>query len=104
MVDTIADANAEFVLAFLTAQFPFLGIGIVRFIVKHYLVKWLKPLVNEGTVFVAFKVIDAEQMQKWEYFDEAKERFRIAIESGVPDEKSEIAFDNTFRDAIRLKP
>lgn len=104
VVDTITDANAEFVLAFLTAQFPFIQIGIVRFIVKYYLKKWLRPMVNEGTVFIAFKVIDTEQMQKWEHFDVAKERFRIALESGVPDAQSEIAFDNTFRDSIRLKP
>lgn len=104
IVDDITTLNADLVLAFLSVKFPILQIGIVKFIAKHYLMKWLEPMANEGTVFVAFKVIDVEQAVKAGNSIEARDRLRIAVESGVPDEQSEIAFDNTFRDAIRVKP
>jgi hypothetical protein len=104
IVEDVTNVNAELVLAFLTARFPIFSIAIVRYIAKHYLMKWLEPMVNEGTVFIAFSVIDADQMRKWEYFDEAKARLMIALESGVPDEQSQIDFDRRFLDAIRIKP
>jgi len=104
IVEDVTNVNAELVLAFLTAKFPIFSIAIVRYIAKHYLMKWLEPMVNEGTVFVAFRVIDVDQMVKAGFFNAARERLLIALESGVPSETSEIEFDRRFLDAIRIKP
>jgi hypothetical protein len=104
VVDEMTSLNADLMFAFLASSFPILKIGIVQFLLMHFLKKWLRPMVNEGTVFVAFKAIDSEQMRKWEYFDVAKEKFKIALELGVPDEDSAIAFDDAFRRAIRFDP
>lgn len=104
IVDDISKTNADLVLAFLSATYPVFNIGIVRYLAKHYLAKWLRPMVNEGTVFIAFQVFDRQQMNKAEEYGRNRERLLIALESGVPDAKSSIDFDNSFRDAIRLKP
>lgn len=102
IVDEISSANAELVLAFLSPKAPFLEIGIVRYIVKYFLMKWLRPTVNAGVVFTAFEVIDWQQVEKAKAYDQAKKQLLESIEQGVPDEKSDIEFDKKFRDAIRL--
>lgn len=104
LVNPIVKANVNLVFAFLSVKFPIVKLPFVEFVVKHYLAKWLAPMIGEGVVFVAFRVIDMEQVQKSGKFNEALEQFRQALANGVPDEKSNIAFDNTFRDAIRLRP
>lgn len=102
LVGKITNANIDFIMALLSVRFPVLNIGIVKYFARYYLGQLIEPMVNEGTLFVAFKVIDMEQVDKSQKYNEALERFRASLENGIPDEKSEIEFDRSFRDAIKL--
>lgn len=103
----ITNANTTIVFALLSLRFPFLKIPIVSWVVKYYLSKWFKPVAAEGTVFVAFKVIDWNELEKAKTFNEAMQRLANAMSVGGISEDlkdAEDNFDNSFRDAIRIKP
>jgi len=103
IVSQITSANTEIVFALLSDWVPFLKLPLIAWVVKYYIGKGLKPGINEGVVFVKFKVIDWDKLEKAKNFADALIELQTAIRDGFPDEKdSSDDFDKAFRSAVGI--
>ena len=107
IVSEVESANTKIVFALLSSRFPILKTPILAFVVKYYLKKFFTPLIEQGSVFIAFKAIDWQQLEKAKHFNDAISYLAEVMEKGSSDDVVSIAadsFDSAFRDAIRLRP
>jgi hypothetical protein len=104
IVAQINDANTAVVFAMLSSWMPFLNLPLISFVARYYISKAMKPEIAEGVIFVRFKAIDFEQLQKAKAVADSLTTLKNSISSGDDQkiQKASDQFDDSFRAAISL--
>lgn len=104
--DTSTDVMGEILTSYAIAQFPFLGLPIIKQIFTHIVSKMMNRADKEGTLKISFHFIDKDYDGKNDALNAATEEFKkVLIEAPNDLERKRIAreeYKKTLKALARL--
>ena len=87
----LIDLQGEYLIALAIAQFPFLGLPVVKQVMSYAIKKILARVEDEGELKIAFHFIDKETGEKKDEYVKSMEQYKEVLKTNPTQEQKNVA-------------